>query len=386
MNRNLLLIAISLFAWGVGEGLFIYFQPLYLQEFGANPVLTGAVFSGMGIAMGLSQIPAGYLSDRYGSRTLMWLSWILGSTSAILMALAQSLPVFIVGLILYGLTGSVMAPMNSYITTVRGKLSIGRALTFTSGLYNVGAVLGPISGGLIADRLGLRTVYIIAAVVFVISTIIVLFIEKNPEPHQADQVSGNSMGILKNTRFLIFLGIAMVSIFTLYFPQPFTPSYLQNQQGLSLSTIGLFGAIGSLGNAVAMLTLGNLNAVTSFIIGQAWLLVFTIIYLKADLPVWFGIGYFFIGGYRLCRSMVLAIARTFIHPKQTGLAYGMVETVNSAALILAPILAGYIYNQNPYLVYRISIVLVSVVIAFNILILVIMKRNGKNEPQNSIVQ
>ena len=108
-----------------------------------------------------------------------------------------------------------MAPMNSYITTVRGKLSIGRALTFTSGLYNVGAVLGPISGGLIADRLGLRSVYIIAAVVFVISTIIVLFIEKNPEPHQADQISENSMGILKNTRFLIFLGIAMVSIFTL---------------------------------------------------------------------------------------------------------------------------------------------------------------------------
>ena len=132
MNRNLILIAISLFAWGVGEGLFIYFQPLYLQQFGANPVLTGAVFSGMGIAMGLSQIPAGYLSDRYGSRSLMWISWILGSTSAILMALAQSLPVFIVGLILYGLTGSVMAPMNSYITTVRGKLSIGRALTFTS--------------------------------------------------------------------------------------------------------------------------------------------------------------------------------------------------------------------------------------------------------------
>lgn len=84
--------------------------------------------------------------------------------------------------------------------------------------------------------------------------------------------------------------------------------------------------------------------------------------------------------------MVLAIARTFIHPRQTGLAYGMVETVNSIAVILAPILAGYIYNQNPYLVYRISIVLVSVVIAFNVLILVIMKRNGKNELKNSIIQ
>ena len=84
--------------------------------------------------------------------------------------------------------------------------------------------------------------------------------------------------------------------------------------------------------------------------------------------------------------MVLAIARTFIHPRQTGLAYGMVETVNSVAVILAPILAGYIYDQNPYMIYRISLVMVSVVIAFNILILVIMKRNGKNDSQTSIVE
>jgi len=103
MNRNLLLVAISLFAWGVGEGLFIYFQPLYLQQLGADPLLTGAVFGAMGIAMAVSQIPAGYLSDRIGARTLMWASWLLGAISAWVMALANSLPVFIVGLILYGL-------------------------------------------------------------------------------------------------------------------------------------------------------------------------------------------------------------------------------------------------------------------------------------------
>ena len=45
MNRNLLLVAISLFTWGVGEGLFIYFQPLYLQQWGADPLMIGAVLS-----------------------------------------------------------------------------------------------------------------------------------------------------------------------------------------------------------------------------------------------------------------------------------------------------------------------------------------------------
>jgi hypothetical protein len=29
MKRDLILIGIALFAWGFGEGLFIYFQPIY---------------------------------------------------------------------------------------------------------------------------------------------------------------------------------------------------------------------------------------------------------------------------------------------------------------------------------------------------------------------
>ena len=378
MNRNLLLVALSLFTWGVGEGLFIYFQPIYLQQWGADPLMIGAVFGGMGIAMALSQIPAGYLSDRYGARTLMLLSWILGTASACIMALANSLPVFIIGLILYGLTGSVQAPMNSYITNVRGNWGIGRALTFTSGLFNVGAIIGPISGGAIASHLGLKTVYLIAALVFMISTAIIFFAGKNLETHQADLESLHSGSLTHNPRFMTFLVMTFLTMFALYLPQPFTPNFLQNQQGLPLTTIGLFGAIGSLGNAVAMLALGHLNAVAGFLISQGWLLLFSFIYSKAELPVWFGIGYFFIGGYRLCRSMVLAIARSLVHPRQTGLAYGMVETMNAIAVVLAPALAGYLYSLNPYLIYQtaLGLTLAILLLNFGMLILVRKKQNG----------
>jgi len=45
--------------------------------------------------------------------------------------------------------------------------------------------------------LGLKSVYLIAAIIFVISTVMVLFIEKNPAPHLADQDSVNGVGLLK---------------------------------------------------------------------------------------------------------------------------------------------------------------------------------------------
>ncbi len=384
MNRNLWFVAFALFTWGIGEGLFIYFQPIYLQEWGADPVMIGGIFGAMGIAMAVAPIPAGYASDRFGSRSIMCASWVLGTIAAWCMALAGSLPTFVVGLVLYGLTGFVVAPMNSYITTVRGKMSIGRAISLCSGLFNLGAVLGPVTGGFIADRLGLRTVYFIAGVIFFISTVIIFLTAKSPEPHQDDLVSVQPRGLLSNSRFLAFLVITGVTLFAIYLPQPFTPNFLQNQQLFSRSTIGILGAAGSLGNAVATLLLGSLKSVTGFIIGQIWVFIFCLIFLKGGSPIWFGIGYFFFGGYRLCRSMVLAIARPMVHPEQTGLAFGIIETASAVAVIISPVLAGFLYNNDPYSIYRVSVGLITGVIALNLVILYLDKRrqNKKNEFAN----
>src|SRR5512146_1543069 len=166
MPRDLLLVAIALFTWGVGEGMFIYFQPLYLQKWGADPLEIGAILSLMGIMMAAAQAPAGYLADRVGARPVMWSSWVLGTIAAVMMALANSLPLFVAGLLTYGLTSYVVAPMNSYITSVRGKWSVERALTVVSAMFHFGAVAGPIIGGLIGEAIGLQNVYRISAGIF----------------------------------------------------------------------------------------------------------------------------------------------------------------------------------------------------------------------------
>jgi MFS family permease len=155
MPRDLLIMSLSLFTWGVGEGMFLYFQPLYLQKWGANPVEIGAIFSLMGIAMAVAQAPAGYLADRVGSRPVMWASWVLGTISAGMMALAGTLPIFVIGMLVYGLTSFVIAPMNSYITSVRGRWSVERSLTVVSATFHLGAVAGPLLGGIIGESFGL---------------------------------------------------------------------------------------------------------------------------------------------------------------------------------------------------------------------------------------
>ena len=56
MARDLILIAISLFTWGLGESAFFSFQPLYLQQLGADPLRIGAILGGYGLAATLAQL------------------------------------------------------------------------------------------------------------------------------------------------------------------------------------------------------------------------------------------------------------------------------------------------------------------------------------------
>jgi MFS family permease len=66
-----------------------------------------------------------------------------------------------------------------------------------------------------------------------------------------------------------------------------------------------------------------------------------------------------------------------VNPRQIGLAYGMVETTASIAVITAPLLAGFLYEKDPYSVYRVSIYLVVGVILLNLIIAYINSRRGK---------
>jgi len=56
----------------------------------------------------------------------------------------------------------------------------------------------------------------------------------------------------------------------------------------------------------------------------------------------------------VARSLIYAQVRPLIHPAQMGLAYGVAETASALAVMLAPLLAGVLYTQDPGRVYWVS--------------------------------
>jgi MFS family permease len=356
MSLDLILLSVSLFTWGIGEGMFIYFQPIYLQQLGANTMMIASIFSLFGLVMMISHIPAGHLADRIGRKPLMLAAWSIGMLAAWVMALARALPFFIVGMLLYGFTAFVSSPMNSYVTAARGKLSPGRVMTLITAAYNLGAVFGPITGGWIGGHLGLRSVYLVSACIFIVSTIILLFLR--PQRREIHDPAAPPEKLWKNSRFISLLGIIFLAMFVLYLPQPLAPRFLQNERGLSLENIGLLGSVGSLGNSLLALLLGQFATRSGFLLAQVSVAAFSLLLWKGTGLGWYALGYFLLGGYRSARSLIYAQVSPLIHPAQMGLAFGVVETFSALAIVLAPLLAGLLYTQEPALVYPVSMGLI----------------------------
>lgn len=353
MTRDLKVLSASMLIWGVGEGMFFIFQPLYIQQLGADPIMIGVILGVNGMVMSLSQIPSGYLADRIGRRPLMWFSWISGLAATWIMALAPSLGAFVAGLLLYGVTSSVLAPLNTYVQGARGKWSVGKAVSFISATYNIGAVLGPVLGGVIAESYSLRTVYFGSGILFAFSTLIVLFVGK--QPVEDGTVLEGDTNLLQNGRFLRMLAVISLVMIAMTLPQPLTANFLQNQRGLHLGTIGQLGAIGALGSVLMMLIFGNLPAGTAMLIGQGGLVLFALLIWVGTGFIWYALGYLFMGGYRLCRAMTVALVQPVVQERQVGLAFGMVESINAMAFMVAPILAGFLYDWRPASVYPVSL-------------------------------
>jgi len=360
MNRSLLWLGVALFTWGIGEGMFMIFQPIYLQQLGASPQIIGWILGAAGLMMTVVPIPAGYLSDRWGRKQMLVAAWMCGILATSIMALADTLAIFVIGVLLYGVTLFVVSPLDSYVTAARGNWSVGRVITFSGIVYHSGVMLGPTLGGWLGYTYGLRDVYFVATGIFIVSTLFILLIEAQPRDHH--DPAAPPAGLLSNRRYLGFIGVFFVVALVVFLPQPLTPNFLEEHRGVSLARIGNLGSVGAFGTVIFNYLLGMLDARLGFLIGQIGVATYAMVLWKGNGFGWFVIAYFMLGGFRALRGLGVAQVRSLVHESQMGLAYGIAETVGAATMFIIPPIAGYLYELNPIIIYPIS--LAAIVVGF----------------------
>lgn len=360
MNPDLLLVAISLVTWGIGEGMFLYFEPLYLQELGADPLMIGSIMGAIGIVMAISYLPAGYLSDRFGRRPLLRIAWMIGLIATTVMGWSSSLPLFVLGMSIYSFTTFVTVPLNSYVTHARGRLSVARAITLISAFYNVGVIAGPLIGGWIGDRFGLQRTFQVAAVFFVVSTIVIFQIKAQPVEKHEIQNTFTLIRRLMTPAFMRYMALVFFIMFGLYLSMPLSQNYLQNQQGLNLSQIGKLVSARSIGLVILSMSLGQLSPSIGLILSQVGMALFSLLMWQSTGMPGFTMAYFLLGSYVTARNFAIAHGRSLLHSASMGIGYGLIETAAASATILAAPVAGLLYKQQPVSVYYTALLIILV--------------------------
>lgn len=245
----------------------------------------------------------------------------------------------------------------------RGQLSVGRVITLISACFNSGAVIGPWLGGQIGDRMGLRQAYFFAGILFVASTLVILFIRA--QPIERTTAIKERTGWIFSQRYLAYLGAYFLAIFVTFLAQPLTPNFLSNQRGLTLAQVGALYSVASIGTVVLNLILGAMPARRGFLLGQVAVACFALVLWLGVSPIWYFAGFFLLGGYKTARSLGSAQMRELAPQEKMGLAFGISETLGGIAVILAPLLAGYLYDRKPIWVYPLAagLILASLVVS-----------------------
>jgi predicted MFS family arabinose efflux permease len=264
--------------------------------------------------------------------------------------------VFAAGLVLYGFTGFVISPLNSYITNARREWSVARALTTIGAAYSLGAIFGPALGGWVAEQFELRSVFALATVIFAISTAVIVFAA--PQPVEKREEDLHYRDLFSSTALGRFLPLVFVSIFAMYLSWPLTPNFLQNERQMSVSQIGLFGAFNGMGLVLLNLGLGRLESRRGLILAQVFVAVSILLIWQGIGAPWFAAGYLLAGAFRTAHSILLAQAEGLVHRANLGLAYGAVETVSGAVIVLAAPIAGVLYGIRPALPFPVGLLLI----------------------------
>jgi len=242
---------ILLFSWA---GWVFDFYDLVLYTFLALPIGAELGLSKLDLSLVLGTslaatavggVAFGFLSDRYGRRSVLQWTILTYSVGTFLCGFATSLPVLLAFRVITGLgVGGEWATGQTYVCETFPPRLRARYAAFMQTGAPVGIALASVVGGLLVPYLGWRGCFFVS----VLPALLVVFIRRAlPESdlwlegwgHDADAAPAGVLRLLLSADYrTLFARCLVLAIFTMsayWFTYSWLPGYLQEERGLSLA-------------------------------------------------------------------------------------------------------------------------------------------------------
>lgn len=320
-----------------GAAMYGWFVTLFaLMQFLASPVL-------------------GALSDRFGRRKVILLSNLGLGLDYIFMAVAQTLPLLLIGRLIGGITSASVATANAYIADVTPPEKRAASFGMLGAAFGLGFVIGPAAGGLLGS-IDPRLPFWVAAGLSLTNFLYGLLVlpESLPEGrhHRFEWRRANPVGALMWLwRFPQVFGLAGVSflsvlahtvfpaIFVLYATHRY--EWSASDIGFTLAFVGILSAIVQAGLVRRIVPwLGERRAL---LLGLSFGAVGFIGYGWAPSGIWLWTVMPLLSMWGLANPALQALMTRQIDPTEQGRLQGALASLAAIAGIIGPYAFSHVY-------------------------------------------
>ncbi|QUW21934.1 MFS transporter [Sporosarcina sp. Marseille-Q4063] len=224
----------------------------YALQLGASNLLAGGIVAIYSLTNMIGNIIGGHWIDRFGRKRMLFLGMLAASIILLLYPLATTGEQLFFIRFLHGLAGGVLIPAAfAYVGDQTSKRSRGKAMAITGACIGTAAIIGPAIGGIMAARSEVEYVFVLVAVLFFITTLLLLkFVKESFSETERSAVSIKHFMPLLKDPLLLQASLAafalMISNGTLAFALPLKVADMgldSETTGLLLSTFGIVALI-----------------------------------------------------------------------------------------------------------------------------------------------
>jgi MFS family permease len=146
----------------LGFGAIVAVLALYASSFGVGQSAIGVAIAVYGLARFLVAMPAGQLADRAGRRGVLALGGLVTAAGNLLCAYAPTYALFIGGRFVAGAGASlVLIGGTIVLADITTPANRGRTMAIYQGVFLFAVGVGPVPGGLLAERFGLAAPFLV---------------------------------------------------------------------------------------------------------------------------------------------------------------------------------------------------------------------------------
>lgn len=146
----------------LGFGAIVAVLALYASSFGVGQSAIGVAIAVYGLARFLVAMPAGQLADRAGRRGVLALGGLVTAAGNLLCAYAPTYGLFIGGRFIAGAGASlVLIGGTIVLADITTPANRGRTMAIYQGVFLFAVGVGPVPGGLLAERFGLAVPFLV---------------------------------------------------------------------------------------------------------------------------------------------------------------------------------------------------------------------------------